>query len=96
MIGPSRAGAAGGSGSVNEQHGAITGIDVWHPLDPTAEYELRLAHAKAVHVCVQGWVCEAHPDQGFPHHTFTGAECGGARLACPFHGCPRSGRAASA
>ncbi len=76
--------------TMNERHGPITGIDVWAPLDPSAEHRRRYQHAVDVHVCVAGTVCEAHPDQGHPHYAFDGSPCRGAAIPCPFPGCPKS------
>jgi hypothetical protein len=37
-------------------------------------------HGKSVqeHKCNQGWICEQHPDQGWPHD-----ECTGPGMPCP-------------
>ena len=32
---------------------------------------------RSQHVCVEGWVCEAHPDLGWPH-----GDCPGPGMPC--------------
>jgi hypothetical protein len=53
---------------------------------------LTVAYGVAVRQCADGWVCEDHPGQPYPHTKDTGAECGGAGALCE---CPL-GRAVAA
>lgn len=42
------------------------------------------------HICHAGWICEEHPDYGWPHRGEGDAECIGPGMPCPFPDCERS------
>ena len=62
------------------------------PPDQLTSEEL-YERAKRVHVCAEGWICEAHPDRGWPHDdrdVLDPEHCGGPGIECPHPDCPAS------
>jgi hypothetical protein len=47
------------------------------PMDSPGPWTGHLTKPAQVHVCEDGWVCEKHPDQGWPHN-----DCAGPGMPC--------------
>ncbi len=49
-----------------------------HFAQPWSLDRIAEAHRELMHVCNDGWICEEHPEQGWPHD-----DCAGPGMPCP-------------